>query len=201
MDEVVKKVAAVGLPCIVLLVIMATTGLKDAAAMAAALALLGGPAGMKGGIAVLGLIGLISDFLAKLILEGFLTGIYSQRRQTQSQTKLLQEIDYLLLFDKNLKQRLKATIKTHTENVTKEVMDILENVPGMTHADQRDFKRSNLIMRLRDGTVVRTWKNPVGVDHVFLGDRTDKMIYGGYVGWIHSEGLKQALTRIRRDFT
>jgi hypothetical protein len=27
------------------------------------------------------------------------------------------------------------------------------------------------------------------------------MIYGGYVGWIHSEGLNQAKARIRRDFT
>jgi hypothetical protein len=56
-------------------------------------------------------------------------------------------------------------------------------------------------MRLRDGTVVRTWKNQLGVDHVFLSDAFDKMIYGGFVGWIHSEGLNQALNRIRRDFT
>ncbi|MDF5706421.1 MAG: hypothetical protein PUP90_01765 [Nostoc sp. S4] len=56
-------------------------------------------------------------------------------------------------------------------------------------------------MRLRDGTVVRTWKNPVGVDHVFLSDRNHKMIYGGFVGWIHSQGLNQALDCIRRDFT
>ncbi|MBW4610859.1 MAG: hypothetical protein KME22_27515 [Hassallia sp. WJT32-NPBG1] len=39
MDEVVKKLAAIGLPCIILAVIMATTGLKDAAAITAALAL------------------------------------------------------------------------------------------------------------------------------------------------------------------
>ncbi len=40
-----------------------------------------------------------------------------------------------------------------------------------------------------------------GVDHVFLADRDDRMIYGGYVGWIHSEGLNQALNHIRREFT
>ncbi|OUL36940.1 hypothetical protein BV372_04695 [Nostoc sp. T09] len=201
MDEVVKKLAAIGLPCIILAVLMATTGLKDAAAITTALAFLGGPAGMVGGIAALGLIGLISHALAKVILEGFLTGIYSHRRQTQSHTKLFKEIDFLLLFDRNLKERLKATVKTYTKNVTQEVMAILENVPGMTPANHRDFQWSIPIMKLRDGTVVRTWKNPVGVDHVFLGDVNDRMIYGGFVGWIHSEGLNQAVTRIRRDWT
>ncbi|MHC5860882.1 hypothetical protein [Nostoc sp.] len=201
MDEVVKKVAALGLPGVILVITIATTGLTGAAALIAALAFLGGPAGMLGGIAVLGLTSLISNALAKVILESFLISIYSQRRQTEPHTKLLKEIDFLLLFDLNLKERLKATVKTYTANIAKEVMVILENVPGMTRAHHRDFISSHPIMRLRDGTVVRTWKNPVGVDHVFLGDRNDRMIYGGFVGWIHSEGLQQALTRIRRDFT
>lgn len=201
MDEVVKKVAALGLPGVILVITIATTGLTGAAAIIAALAFLGGPAGMLGGIAVLGLTSLISNALAKVILESFLISIYSQRRQTEPHTKLLKEIDFLLLFDLNLKERLKATVKTYTVNIAKEVMVILENVPGMTRAHHRDFISSHSIMRLRDGTVVRTWKNPVGVDHVFLGDRNNRMIYGGFVGWIHSEGLQQALTRIRRDFT
>ena len=64
-----------------------------------------------------------------------------------------------------------------------------------------DFKSANPIMRLRDGTAVRTWKNLAGVDHVFLADANDQMIYAGYVGWIHSQGLNEAITRIRRDFT
>ncbi|MBD2665278.1 heat shock protein DnaJ domain protein [Richelia sinica FACHB-800] len=201
MDELVRKVAAVGLPIIILVGTMAATGFTGAVAMTKALAFLGGPVGMLGGIAVLVFTALITDALAKLILEGFLISIYSQRRETQPHTKLLKEIDFLLLFDPNLKERLKATVKTHTVNVTKEVMAILENVPGMTPAHHRDFKSSRPIMTLRDRTVVRTWKNPAGVDHVFLGDCHDKMIYGGFVGWIHSKSLQQTLTRIKRDFT
>jgi hypothetical protein len=201
MDEFIRKVVAVGLPIIILMVTMAATGFTGAAAMSKALAFLGGPVGMLGGIAVLLFTALITDTLAKIILEGCLISIYSQRRQTQPQTKLLKEIDFLPLFDLNLKERLKATVKTHTVNVKKEVMAILENVPGMTPAHHRDFKSSLPIMRLRDGTVVRIWKNPAGVDHVFLGDGHDKMIYGGFVGWIHSKSLQQTLTRIRRDFT
>ncbi|MBF2007115.1 MAG: hypothetical protein IGS49_17010 [Chlorogloeopsis fritschii C42_A2020_084] len=211
MDEVVKKVAALGLPGIILVMVMATTGLTGAAAITAALALLGGPAGMLGGIAVLGLTGLITDALAKVSLEDLITAIYCQRRQNEPHGKLLEEIESLLLFDGDMKDRLKMTItdgcgcatvvSAITTDNAKEAIAILENVPGMTRAHHRDFKSSNPIIRLRDGTVVKTWKNLVGVDHVFLGDRNDRMIYGGFVGWIHSEGLQQALTRIRRDLT
>ena len=55
MDEVIQKVAALGLPGVVLVIVMATTGLTGAAAITTALAILGGPAGMLGGIAILGL--------------------------------------------------------------------------------------------------------------------------------------------------
>jgi len=68
MDEVVKKVAALGLPGVILVITMAATGLTGAAAITAALAFLGGPGSMLGGIAVLGLTGLITDALAKVSL-------------------------------------------------------------------------------------------------------------------------------------
>jgi cbb3-type cytochrome oxidase subunit 3 len=83
----------------------------------------------------------------------------------------------------------------------KEAMIILDKVPGMTAAHPRDFNRSRCIFKLKDGTQVRTWKNPAGVDHIFLADNTGKMIYGGFVGWIHSAGLNQVISQIRRDFT
>ena len=211
MDEVIKKIAALGLPGVVLLVTMATTGFTGAAAITAALAFLGGPAGMLGGIGVLALTGLITDALAKVGLEDLLTGVYCFRRQSEPQGKLLEEIDYLSLFDGDLKQRLKATVtdgcgcttvvNQHTTDDTKEVIAILERVPGMTRAHHRDFKSSQPIIRLRDGSTVRTWKNPLGVDHIFIADRNDNMVYGGFVGWIHSEGLNQAINRIRRDYS
>ncbi len=164
-----------------------------------------------GGIAVLGLTGLITDALSKVGLEDLLTEIYCQRRQTEPHGKLLEEIEYLSLFDGDIKERLKVTvtdgcgcgtvINSHTTDITQEAIAILENVPGITRAHHRDFKSSYPVMRLRDGTVVRTWKNQFGVDHVFLGDRDERMIYGGFVGWIDSEGLTQAINRIRISFT
>lgn len=210
MDEIVKKVAALGLPGVVLVIVMATTGLTGAAAITTALAILGGPAGMLGGIAVLGLTALITDALTKLGLEDFLTAIYCQRRLAEPQGKLLAELESLVFFDGDIKDRLKSTItegcgcKTVVESSlteeTQEVIAILEKVPGMTTAHHRDFKSSQPIFRLRDGTVIKTWKNPLGVDHVFLADRDDRMIYGGYVGWIHSMGFQQAIDQIKREF-
>ncbi|MEM1168293.1 MAG: hypothetical protein AAGJ08_04200 [Cyanobacteria bacterium P01_H01_bin.35] len=79
MDEAVRKIAGVGLPGVILLIAMATTGFTGAAAITAALAMLG-PGGMIGGIVFLGIIGLASDALAKYGLEALLKGVYLQRK-------------------------------------------------------------------------------------------------------------------------
>ncbi|MBD1924245.1 hypothetical protein H6F77_24705 [Microcoleus sp. FACHB-831] len=211
MDEVVKKIAALGLPGVILVITMAATGLTGAAAITAALAFLGGPGGMLGGMAVLGLTGLITDALAKVGLEDLLTAIYCQRRQSEAAGKLLEEINSLSLFDGDIRDRLKVTVidgcgcstavNAQTSDATQEAIALLESVPGITPAHHRDFKSSDPIIRLRDGTAVKTWKNPLGVDHVFLADANDRMVYGGYVGWIHSDGLKDAIARIRSNLT
>ncbi|MEG3850077.1 hypothetical protein [Microcoleus sp. herbarium13] len=100
MDKLVSKAAALGLPAIILVIVMATTGLTGAAAITAALALLGvplaavgGPAGMLGGIALLGIIGLATETLSKYSLEAVLIGIYRQRLQNgESKSRLCGEI-------------------------------------------------------------------------------------------------------------
>ena len=95
MDEVVRKVAALGLPGVVLLVTMASTGLAGAAAITAALAALG-PAGMLGGIAFLGIVGIAGDALSKFGLEAILSEVYLERgRQGASNEELYGEINQL----------------------------------------------------------------------------------------------------------
>ena len=109
MDEVVRKLAGVGLPAVVLLITMATTGLTGAAAITAALAMLG-PGGMIGGIVFLGIIGLASDALAKYGLESMLVEIYKTRRQNGvSRSNLRKEIAWLPISDE-LKLVLKNKI-------------------------------------------------------------------------------------------
>lgn len=95
MDEIISKLAGIGFPAVVLLIAMATTGLTGAAAITAALAMLG-PGGMIGGIVLLGIIGLASDALTKYGLEALLVGVYQERiSQGESKINLSQEIDKL----------------------------------------------------------------------------------------------------------
>ncbi|HEY9880305.1 MAG TPA: hypothetical protein V6D29_17750 [Leptolyngbyaceae cyanobacterium] len=87
------------------------------------------------------------------------------------------------------------------DGIQRRVAAILDQVQGITAAHPRDFEKALPIMMLKDGTTVRTWKNLVGVDHVFLADKNSQMIYGAYVGWIHNQGLQQAIAKIRREFS
>lgn len=109
MDEVVRKVAALGLPGVILLVTMASTGLAGAAAITAALAALG-PAGMLGGIAFLGIVGIAGDALSKFGLEAILSGVYLERRQQGDTIEQLQrEINELWVSDE-LKRLLREVV-------------------------------------------------------------------------------------------
>jgi hypothetical protein len=69
MDKVVQKLVALGVPGLVLLVVVATSGVAGGAAIVAALALLGGPFGMLGGLGVLVTMGLVGDAVASYGLE------------------------------------------------------------------------------------------------------------------------------------
>jgi hypothetical protein len=93
-------------------------------------------------------------------------------------------------------------VATHANSIgwsAQRAIHILHCVPGMTQAHDRDFKRANPIFNLKDGTVVKIWKNPVGVEHIFLANAQREMIFGGFVGWVHSGGLHQAIEQIYRE--
>lgn len=110
MDEVVRKIAALGLPGVLLAIAIATTGFAGGAALTTALATLGGPFGMLGGIAVLGIAGLVADALSKVGLEALLLEVYRSRKQKESKSKLLSEIDGLPIFQ-DLKNTLKQALR------------------------------------------------------------------------------------------
>ncbi|GET43571.1 MULTISPECIES: hypothetical protein [Microseira] len=109
MDEVIRKVAALGLPGVLLAIAIATTGFAGGAALTTALAALGGPFGMIGGIAVLGIAGLVADAVAKVGIDNFLVKVYCQRRQNEQHSKLLTEIGKLPVSD-DLKNRLRLVV-------------------------------------------------------------------------------------------
>jgi hypothetical protein len=107
MDELAKKLAGLGLPGVILVVLTVASG-GSSAAVAAALTAWGGPFGIVGGIALLGLVSVIGDTVAGFGLEALLKAIYSERSKTESVRVLLKEIKDLPISDE-----LKLKLKEH----------------------------------------------------------------------------------------
>ena len=78
MDKVIDKIAALGVPDLVLVVAMALTGFAGAAAITTRLAALGGPFGMLGGIALLVILALVSKALAQYGFEAIFKGVLNR---------------------------------------------------------------------------------------------------------------------------
>jgi len=75
----------------------------------------------------------------------------------------------------------------------------LQAVPGMTDAHQRDFYKATVFLECKNGVTIRVWKNPMGIDHVFVVCPKGQCLYGGFVGWIHAKDLQRVLERIKQD--
>lgn len=84
-------------------------------------------------------------------------------------------------------------------NLVTKLIDRLRSIPGITDGHWRDFPRSQVCINLPEGLSIRTWKNTLGVNHVFVADKNEKCLYAGYVGWLHASALRQTLTEIKRE--
>jgi hypothetical protein len=80
-----------------------------------------------------------------------------------------------------------------------ETISQLRSVPGMTDAHPKDFERSQPIMTLKDGTIVRIWNDLLGVKHIFLENDRGECEFSGYVGWVHRDGLDRAIDAVIRS--
>lgn len=113
-DKVVDKIAAMGVPGLVLLVAMAATGWVGAAAVTTALAALGGPLGMLGGIAVLGVLGLISKGLTEYGFEKiFIATVDRLREEGTSKEDIKAKIE-----EYPISRELKLKILDHLEKLS-----------------------------------------------------------------------------------
>lgn len=81
-----------------------------------------------------------------------------------------------------------------------EVIQRLHAVPGMTDAHWRDFKQAEVTIQLENGGTIRTWKNLLGIDHVFVACPEGRCLYAGFVGWLHAQDLYQALGEIKQRY-
>lgn len=69
----------------------------------------------------------------------------------------------------------------------------------MTDAHQRDFYKATVFLECKNGVAIRLWKNPLGVDHVFVVCPKGQCLYGGFVGWLHTKDLRRVLEELKQD--
>ena len=110
-DKIISRIVALGVPGLVLVVAMASTGLAGGAAIVAALAVLGGPLGLLGGVLALGILVLISQALAErgfqMVFTRVLAGL---RAKGHTQVEILAAIDSYPV-SAGLKLKLRAAVE------------------------------------------------------------------------------------------
>lgn len=93
MDKVVSTVAALGVPGLILVTAMGATGYVGAAALTTALAALG-PGGMIGGIALLGVIGLVAQAISKYGFDAIFKAVIDELlKRGETVESILSKID------------------------------------------------------------------------------------------------------------
>lgn len=110
MEKIISKVAALGIPGLILVVAMAATGFSGAAALTAALAALG-PGGMIGGIVLLGVAGLVAQGLTEFGFDAIFSSVVKELyKKGETKESILSKIqDYPV--SKSLKRKLKEELE------------------------------------------------------------------------------------------
>ncbi|NJK41439.1 MAG: alpha/beta hydrolase [Acaryochloridaceae cyanobacterium SU_2_1] len=84
-------------------------------------------------------------------------------------------------------------------NLAQALIQRLHEVPGMTDGHRRDFSKAQVWLVLDRGLSLYRWKNPLGVDHVFVASADGKCLYSGFVGWLHAPQLNRTLDQIKQE--
>lgn len=110
MDKIVSKIAALGVPGLILFMAIEATGFYGAAAMTTALAALD-PGGMIGGIATLGVIGLISQGISQYGFDVIYTAVVKELyKRGETKESIVNKINKYPV-SKTLKLQLKDTLE------------------------------------------------------------------------------------------
>lgn len=109
MDKIVSKVAALGIPGLVLVIAMGATGLSGAAAVTTALAALG-PGGMIGGIAVLGVAGLLAHSISEYGVDAIFSAVVKELiKKGETEQSIRDKIDKYPV-SQSLKRKLREEL-------------------------------------------------------------------------------------------
>ncbi|UTC78175.1 hypothetical protein E4O04_09250 [Treponema sp. OMZ 799] len=111
MDEFVERLAGIGIPALIFIIVMSSTGLVGAAAVTATLALLG-PGGMIGGVITLIVIGAGSSVIAKYGYEAIISATCKKimEKEHLSKDDMCARIDSYYI-TKGLREKIKAKIR------------------------------------------------------------------------------------------
>ncbi|MDB9373598.1 hypothetical protein [Nodularia sphaerocarpa] len=131
MDEIVKKLAGLGFPGILVVIAAASGG--GSAAIVALITGLGGPFGIIGGLGILAMVGSVGEVVAGYGIETIIKSIYAERSKTESVRFLLKEIKDLPITDElKVKLRNELTLEPipepeEVEIETPTVIEIVED--------------------------------------------------------------------------
>jgi hypothetical protein len=117
LDQIATKLAGLGLPGIIL-VILAISSAGSNATIVAAITAMGGPFGILGGIGLLGLITVAGDAVSSYGIEAILKAVYTERSKKESVRLLLKEIKDLPISDElklKLTNQLSPEVSTGSE--------------------------------------------------------------------------------------
>lgn len=110
MEKIVSKIAALGVPGLILITAMSATGYAGGAALTTALSAIG-PGGMLLGIATLGVIGLISEGLTEfgfdVIFAAVIKELYKKGESKESISRKIEKYPV----SKSLKRKLKEKLE------------------------------------------------------------------------------------------
>ncbi len=110
MDEFIEKIAALGVPGLILVVAIDATGLAGGAAITAALAAIG-PGGMIFGIATLGVIGVIAEALTEWGVDAVFSAIVQELYESgENRASILKKIERYPI-SKKLKSKLREKLR------------------------------------------------------------------------------------------
>lgn len=108
MDELVNRLAGLGVAGVVLVGLVATSSYAGAVAITTSLAILGGPFGMIGGAVMLTLIAGISSAIVKYGVETLAIDLIKQLKENgKSESLIVQEIDSFPMITNGLRAQLR----------------------------------------------------------------------------------------------
>lgn len=113
MEKLISKLAALGVPGLVLLIAVSTSGYVGAAAIVSALSALG-PGGIIGGIVTLGLIGLITHGLVEYGVDALSSALVKELlKKGETKQSILEKIKKYPI-SKSLKSQLREQVNNYS---------------------------------------------------------------------------------------